>query len=103
MRRAKVYNHNILSGELIEIEKNKSYQFVYSKEYSEDPISLTIPLDKREYFFDEFPSFFEGLLPEGVMLDNLLRTAKIDENDLFSQLVYVGQDLVGSLTIEEII
>ncbi len=44
----------------------------------------------------------EGLLPEGEMLGGLLRQLKIDAKDLFSQLMAVGRDLVGAVTVEEI-
>jgi serine/threonine-protein kinase HipA len=37
-----------------------------------------------------------------MMLDALLRQQKIDRNDLFGQLVTVGRDLVGAVTVEEI-
>ncbi|RYW70038.1 toxin HipA, partial [Legionella pneumophila] len=42
------------------------------------------------------------LLPEGIMLEALLRKYKIDKNDYFGQLIIVGQDVVGAVTIEEI-
>jgi serine/threonine-protein kinase HipA len=42
---------------------------------------------------------FDGLLPEGAQLEALLKTHKIDRNDYFKQLVTVGRDLVGSLSV----
>lgn len=101
MRKAKVYNFGLYAGELLELEKGKKYQFKYSDEYDGSPISLTLPTKKREYLFDEFPPFFEGLLPEGIQLDALLRKTKIDRNDFFSILLTTGKDLVGSVTVEE--
>jgi serine/threonine-protein kinase HipA len=47
------------------------------------------------------PSVFEGLLPEGVQLEALLRVHKVDKGDLLQQLLIVGADVVGSLTIRE--
>lgn len=102
MKKAKVYNYCIPAGELIELKINEEYSFTYFDNYKNEPVSLTMPVAQKEFFFKTFPPFFEGLLPEGVMLSNLLRTAKIDSNDYFSQLIYVGEDLVGSVTIEEI-
>ncbi len=102
MRKAKIYNYGIPIGELIEHKMNEEYSFTYYDNYQNEPISLTMPLKQKEFFYKNFPPFFEGLLPEGVMLTSLLRTAKIDSNDYFSQLVYVGEDLVGSVTVEEI-
>jgi HipA-like protein len=37
------------------------------------------------------------------LLDALLKQAKIDRNDLFSQLMIVGKDPVGAVSIEEVI
>jgi len=102
MRKARVYNFGISAGELIEIEQERKYKFVYFDEYNGQPISLTMPVDKKEYSFEEFPPFFDGLLPEGVQLEALIRQMKIDKNDFFSQLIHVGKDLIGSVTVEEI-
>ena len=101
MRIARIYNFGVYTGELFEIEKKKKYKFKYSDDYKGPPISLTLPNHKKEYMFDEFPPFFEGLLPEGIQLDALLRKTKIDRDDFFSILVVTGKDLVGSVTIEE--
>ena len=57
----------------------------------------------RIYKFDKFPPFFDGLLPEGIQLEGLLKIRKIDKNDLLSQLIAVGEDLVGAVTVKEII
>lgn len=101
MRKAKVYNFGIYAGELIEVEKGTKYKFKYSDEYIDSPVSLTIPTKQREYSFNRFPPFFEGLLPEGIQLDELLRKTKIDRGDFFSILMVTGKDLVGSVTVEE--
>ena len=62
--------------------------------------SLTMPTSQPVWDFPHFPAPFEGLLPEGVQLDALLRIRKLDKSDLFGQLLEVGQDVVGSLRIE---
>lgn len=100
MRRAKVFVHSLLAGELREIEPNASYEFEYAEGYSDAPVSLTMPVQARQFSFWEFPPFFEGLLPEGAMLEGLVRRCKIDRNDLFSQLVATGGDLVGAVTVK---
>lgn len=102
MRKAKVYNFGIPAGELIEIEPRQKYKFVYFDDYNGSPVSLTMPVAKKEFTFEEFPPFFDGLLPEGVQLEALIRQMKIDKNDFFSQIIHVGKDLVGSVTLEEI-
>jgi len=102
MKKAKVFMHNKLAGYLIEIERGKKYEFTYEPEYFGPPISLTMPTDRKKYEFDGFPPFFDGLLPEGFQLEGLLRMRKIDRDDLFGQIVVVGQDLVGAVCISEI-
>lgn len=102
MKKAKVFNFGIYAGDLIEIEKSKKYQFIYANDYCGSPISLTLPIKQKEYVFEGFPPFFEGLLPEGIQLEALLRQTKIDRNDFFSILLITGKDLVGSVTLEEV-
>ena len=103
MRKAQVYFSGELAGIIEEVEKNKRYKFAYESGYAGDPVSLTMPVKKSEYIFEGFPPFFDGLLPEGVMLEGLVRRLKIDSNDLFGQLMAVGHDMVGAVTVEEII
>jgi serine/threonine-protein kinase HipA len=55
----------------------------------------------KEFNFNSFPPFFDGLLPEGIQLDGLLRFKKIDKYDYFSQLIAAGADLVGAVSVEE--
>lgn len=100
MRKAKVFVDGHFAGELEELLRGKNYRFTYLENYGGPSISLTMPLDKRIYEYDQFPPFFEGLLPEGIMLEALLRQTKIDRSDLMSQLITVGEDLVGNVTIE---
>ncbi|MCL4549502.1 MAG: HipA N-terminal domain-containing protein [Bacteroidetes bacterium] len=103
MRKAKVYNFGIEAGILEETEKGKSYKFVYNDGYNGPPVSLTLPVEQKEFSFNGFPSYFDGLLPEGNQLESLIRQTKTDRGDHFSHLVIVGKDLVGSVTVEEIL
>jgi serine/threonine-protein kinase HipA len=77
------------------------YEVTYLEGYSGPAISLTMPVRKEVYEFEKFPPFFDGLLPEGLQLEGLLRQAKIDKRDYFGQLLAVGADLVGAVTIDE--
>lgn len=94
--------NGVPAGVLREIERGKEYVFRYDTGHSGSPVSLTMPVGDREMQFDDFPPFFDGVLPEGEMLEGLLRISKIDRDDLFSQLIAVGGDLVGAVTVEEI-
>jgi serine/threonine-protein kinase HipA len=98
MREARVYVQKHFAG-LLEEYAGSKFIFTYAKDYQGLPVSLTMPLDASIYEFDKFPPFFEGLLPEGIMLEALLRKYKLDRNDYFGQLLQVGNDLVGAVTI----
>ncbi|MEZ4819932.1 MAG: HipA N-terminal domain-containing protein [Bdellovibrionota bacterium] len=99
MKIAQVYVQNQLAGELIEMDE-RTYIFRYLDDYQSAPVSLTMPITQKEYHFDSFPPFFEGLLPEGLQLESLLRREKIDQKDYFAQLLQVGADLVGDVTVQ---
>lgn len=85
MRTANVFVDNIHAGELQEITRKNHYRLIYNEDYNGPSVSLEMPLSKQVYDYDRFPPFFEGLLPEGIMLEGLLRNAKIDRDDYFSQ------------------
>lgn len=101
MRSAEVYFYREHVGKIVEIDRLKKYAFEYDDGYDGPGISVTLPSSQKRYTFDALPSFFEGLLPEGANLEVLLRTKKIDRNDAFSQLLAVGEDTVGAVTIRE--
>lgn len=100
MRRARVLLHGRLAGLLEEADGGATYRFTYAVGYKGEPISRTMPVRTDPYEFTGFPAFFDGLLPEGEMLDGLLRQRKIDANDRLAQLLAVGGDFVGAITVE---
>lgn len=102
MRKARVFVNNQIAGTLEELADGK-FRFNYVMDYQGAPVSLTMPIKKTEYEFAHFPPFFEGLLPEGILLESVLRKYKLDKNDYFGLLIQTGQDTVGNVTIEEMV
>jgi len=101
MRKVKVYVKGKEAGTLTEVVRGKEYLFEYLDGYDGLEVSRTMPLKEKVYDFDRFPPFFDGLLPEGVQLEGLLKLKKIDKHDYFSQLIAVGGDMVGAVTVKE--
>lgn len=99
MRKARIFIDKKLAGYFEEL--SNGYQYAYIPNYEGRAISLTMPIKKEPYIFTSFPPFFEGLLPEGVMLEAMLKKCKLDSDDYFGQLLQVGEDLVGAVTVEE--
>ena len=103
MRKAKIYVKGVEAGTLTEVRQGKEYIFEYDEGYEGLEVSRTMPKNILVYKFDTFPPFFDGLLPEGIQLEGLLKIRKLDEKDYFSQLIAVGDDMVGAVTVKEII
>ena len=80
MKRAEVYYKNSLAGILAETDAG--YEFCYIKDYlvskNAEPVSLTLPLTDKPYHSNVLFPFFDGLIPEGWLLDVIksLQTAK---------------------------
>lgn len=103
MKKAKIYVKGIEAGTLTEVRQGKEYLFEYLDGYAGLEVSKTMPKDVKVYRFEQFPPFFDGLLPEGTQLEGLLKIMKADRKDYFSQLIAVGDDMVGAVTVKEII
>ena len=58
-------------------ETDEGYEFQYNGEYLADttsmPVSLTLPLTDKPYKSPVLFPFFDGLIPEGWLLDVALR------------------------------
>lgn len=66
------------------------------------PISLTMPLSKREWLSKTMFPFFDGLIPEGWLLDIACSTWKLDRRDRMGLLCAVCRDCIGAVRVEAI-
>lgn len=102
-RTAYVYVYNVYAGELLETEEG--YSFIYDKEYLSSgdahPVSLTLPIQQEPYTSKTLFPFFDGLIPEGWLLDVVSRNWKIDSNDRFALLLVACKDAIGSVSIRD--
>lgn len=102
-RAADIFVRNIFAGRLQETEEG--YQFTYHAEYlkREDasPVSLTLPLREEPYVSKVLFPFFDGLIPEGWLLDVVTHNWKIDQKDRFGLLMVACKDCIGNVTIQE--
>ncbi|MDO5574068.1 MAG: HipA N-terminal domain-containing protein [bacterium] len=102
-RTAYVYVRNMFAGELAETDEG--YSFTYDREYLEDEhasaVSLTLPMQEDIYTSKTLFSFFDGLIPEGWLLDIVSRNWKIDQKDRFGLLLVACKDGIGNVSIRE--
>ncbi|HYW95219.1 MAG TPA: HipA N-terminal domain-containing protein [Bacteroidales bacterium] len=101
VRKADIFIHKMKAGLLSESDDREYYTFEYLKDYDGPPLSVAVPVSEEPYTYKIFPPFFEGLLPEGTNLEALLGHQNIDRKDYFTQLITVGTNLVGAVTVEE--
>ena len=100
-RKAYVYVRNEFAGILSETDEG--YSFAYDDEYIEkeeaSAVSLTLPLSQKEYVSKTLFSFFDGLIPEGWLLEVVSRNWKIETKDRFGLLLVACKDVVGNVSI----
>jgi len=101
MGKAKVYMHKIWAGTIIENEEG--FTFYYENDYlkSEKPeaISLTLPITDIPYNSKTMFPFFDGLIPEGWLLDIAEENWKLRESDRMGLLMACCRDCIGAVSI----
>ena len=102
-RTAYVYIRETFAGTLKETDFG--YSFTYDNDYleSENPsaVSLTLPIQTEEYTSKTLFAFFDGLIPEGWLLDIGSRNWKIDRKDPVGLLLVACKDPIGNVQIKE--
>lgn len=104
MKQAMVWCRGIKVGTLTEDENG--YTFVYDTDYlvlpSAEAVSLTLPLREEPYCDKVLFPFFDGLIPEGWLLDIAEKNWKIDTRDRMSLLLACCKDCIGAVGVEPI-
>lgn len=101
MKRAKVYVGSAFAGVLT--EDDMGYEFQYNPEYlssdKAEAASLTLPLSAKPYKSTVLFPFFDGLIPEGWLLDIAEQSWKISARDRFSLLLACCKDCIGNISV----
>ena len=102
-RTAYVYVRDTFAGTLKETDFG--YSFVYDGDYltsgTSTAVSLTLPLQKEEYVSKILFPFFDGLIPEGWLLNIVSENWKIEPKDRFGLLLVACKDPIGNVRIKE--
>jgi serine/threonine-protein kinase HipA len=100
----KVYFKDKLAGRVWLDEIENLYGFQYNPEYLKTngarAVSFTLPLREEPYLFDKMIPFFDGLIPEGWLLDIALKNWKLDANDRMGLLLTACEDCIGAVYIK---
>lgn len=100
-RQAKIYFQDVLAGYLSETDDG--YTFQYDLSYLEiqnaKTISLTLPLSREPYYSKVLFPFFDGLIPEGWLLDIGEKHWKLNPRDRFELLINLCRDTIGAVSV----
>ncbi len=101
MRRAEIFVQDRLAGMLE--EHDLVYRFFYRLDYLADPsamaISLSLPLQVAAYEDKRLFPFFDGLIPEGWLLELAEETWKLNPRDRMGLLLACCRDCIGAVSV----
>lgn len=86
-------------------QDENGYGFEYNEEYlrlKATPVSLTLPLRKDPYLSNTMIPFFDGLIPEGWLLEITVKNWKVNPNDRMGLLLIACKDCIGAVSIEPV-
>lgn len=101
MRKAEIRMFGKVAGHLTETDEG--YTFAYASGYATNPanlpISLLLPLRTEPYQDKRLFPFFDGLIPEGWLLDVAEKTWKLDPRDRMGLLMATCRDCIGAVSV----
>lgn len=104
MRKALVKIDSITAGWLT--LNDDGYRFEYDKIYLSNPdarpVSLTLPIQETPFTSNVLFPFFDGLIPEGWLLDIAEKSWKLNPRDRMGLLLTCCKDCIGAVSVEEI-
>jgi serine/threonine-protein kinase HipA len=100
-RQGKVFYNDKFAGILSETEEG--YSFVYDTQYLEDDqnysISQTLPKEVKKFLSKSMFAFFDGLIPEGWLLNIAVENWKLNSKDRMGLLLTTCKDCIGAVSI----
>ena len=102
MRRAEIYYDEILAGILSETNDGEyvfEYDPAYVEEHSQQFITFSMPVVAESYKAVRLFPFFDGLIPEGWLLDIASKNWKINKNDRMGLLLACCRNCIGAVSV----
>lgn len=85
-------------------QDENGYGFQYDEKYLLEkdpaPVSLTLPLRTEPYLSNTMIPFFDGLIPEGWLLNIVIKNWKLDSRDRMGLLLTACKDCIGAVSIQ---
>ncbi len=102
MKKAEIKYNDITAGVLTQDESG--YHFIYDSEYVKSekpqPVSLTLPLQENTFMSKTLFPFFDGLIPEGWLLEIAEKNWKLNPRDRMELLLACCKDCIGAVSVQ---
>ncbi|HSI68850.1 MAG TPA: HipA N-terminal domain-containing protein [Gillisia sp.] len=105
MRQAQIFYQDLLAGVLTETDEGEyifQYDSSYVEEYPDQFLTFTMPVRKEAFVEQRLFPFFEGLIPEGWLLDIASKNWKISRNDQMGLLLACCKNCIGAVSVQPI-
>ncbi len=102
MRQGKVYYKDHFAGMITETNDGEyvfQYAEDYVRKYPKEFITFTMPVNEKPYVDKRLFPFFDGLIPEGWLLDIASKNWKINHNDRMGLLLACCQNCIGAVSV----
>ena len=104
MRKAAILINGKIAGWLTQDEDG--YHFAYDQQYLQseapEPVSLTLPLQEAPFNDKVLFPFFDGLIPEGWLLDIAEKNWKLNPRDRMGLLLACCKDCIGAVSVQPV-
>ena len=102
MRKGDVYYGQQLAGVITE-NNDGQFEFQYHSEYvktfPDQFITFSMPVRHEVYVDNRLFPFFEGLIPEGWLLEIAAKSWKLNPNDRMGLLLACCQNCIGAVSV----
>ena len=104
MRKAEIKVRDLTAGWLTQDENGYHFNYdpVYLASEEAEPVSLTLPLKTGPFDSNILFPFFDGLIPEGWLLDIAERNWKLNARDRMGLLLACCKDCIGAISVVEV-
>ncbi|WP_420385753.1 HipA N-terminal domain-containing protein [Roseivirga sp.] len=102
MRQGSVFYKDWFAGTITESDDGDyvfQYDKNYIKEHPNDFLCFTMPVSEAPFTDKRLFPFFEGLIPEGWLLDIASKNWKINTNDRMGLLLACCQNCIGAVSV----
>lgn len=105
MRQGIVKYNNIKAGLLTEEDHGEylfEYDEIYAQTYPNQFVTFQMPVSTRSYRSKRLFPFFDGLIPEGWLLNIAVESWKMDKNDRMGLLLACCQNAIGAVSVHPV-